>query len=104
MIPAAPQETVGEAGIEPGTAAWFQLVILTTELPHPHLWVYYSTKVLCVLQVSELLSGVKGERQATAAVDNNTHESHRLASLCGRQFSRHTLIILVRLWFAKSSC
>jgi hypothetical protein len=22
MIPGAPQETVGEAGIEPGTAAW----------------------------------------------------------------------------------
>jgi hypothetical protein len=33
-----PQETVGEAGIEPGTAAWqlwCQLVDLATELPHP---------------------------------------------------------------------
>jgi hypothetical protein len=27
MIPAAPQETVGEAGIEPGTAAWPPQVI-----------------------------------------------------------------------------
>jgi hypothetical protein len=35
MFPAAPQETVGEAGIEPGTAAWLLLVDLTTELTHP---------------------------------------------------------------------
>jgi hypothetical protein len=38
-IPAAPQETVGEDRIEPGTgawrAAWYQPVDLTTELPHP---------------------------------------------------------------------
>jgi hypothetical protein len=39
MTPAAPQETVGEAGMEPGTDALQpdQLVDLTTELPHPHL-------------------------------------------------------------------
>jgi hypothetical protein len=35
IIPAAPQEIVGEAGIEPGTAAW-QLMDLTTEKP-PHI-------------------------------------------------------------------
>jgi hypothetical protein len=44
MIPAAPQETVGEAEIEPAEllrmAAWFQPVDLSTELPHPLIKIY----------------------------------------------------------------
>jgi hypothetical protein len=56
MVPAAPQETVGEAGIEPGTAAWQPLrqLMMSRFGRNMQLFYFFSVRFLETKRASHL--------------------------------------------------